>query len=106
MYDHIGETAFAVSPRMPQTSCGRKEDIMTREEVFDKLTEVFRTVFDDDSIILSDSTTSADIEDWDSLEHIDLIVSVEKAFGMKFTMSETTGMKNVGEMADIILSRI
>lgn len=79
---------------------------MTREEVFDKLTEVFRTVFDDDSITLSDSTTSADIEDWDSLEHIDLIVSVEKAFGMKFNMSETTGMKNVGEMADIILSRI
>ena len=52
---------------------------MTREEVFDKLTEVFRTVFDDDSITLSDSTTSADIEDWDSLEHIDLIVSVEKS---------------------------
>ena len=79
---------------------------MTREEVFDKLTEVFRTVFDDDSITLSDGTTSADIEDWDSLEHIDLIVSVEKAFGMKFSMSETTGMKNVGEMAEIILSRI
>lgn len=91
---------------VPQTSCGRKEDIMTREEVFDKLTEVFRTVFDDDSITLNDSTTSADIEDWDSLEHIDLIVSVEKAFGMKFSMSETTGMKNVGEMVDIILSRI
>ena len=79
---------------------------MTREEVFDKLTEVFRTVFDDDSITLSDGTTSADIEDWDSLEHIDLIVSVEKAFGMKLSMSETTGMKYVGDMADIILSGI
>lgn len=79
---------------------------MTREEVYSKLTEVFRTVFDDDTITLNDSTTSADIEDWDSLEHIDLIVSIEKAFSMKFTMSETTGMKNVGEMVDIILSRI
>lgn len=79
---------------------------MTREEVYSKLTEVFRTVFDDDTITLNDATTSADIEDWDSLEHIDLIVSIEKAFSMKFTMSETTGMKNVGEMVDIILSRI
>lgn len=79
---------------------------MTREEVFEKLNEVFRSVFDDDSIMVGEETTSADIEDWDSLEHIDLIVSVEKAFGMKFTMSETTGMKNVGEMADIILGRI
>lgn len=79
---------------------------MTREEVFEKLNEVFRSVFDDNSITVGEETTSADIEDWDSLEHIDLIVSVEKAFGMKFTMSETTGMKNVGEMADIILGRI
>lgn len=79
---------------------------MTREEVYSRLTEVFRTVFDDDTITLNDATTSADIEDWDSLEHIDLIVSIEKAFSMKFTMSETTGMKNVGEMVDIILSRI
>ncbi len=79
---------------------------MTREEVFQKLNEVFRTVFDDESITVEDSTTSDDIEEWDSLEHIDLIVSVEKTFGMKFTMSETTGMKNVGEMADIILRRI
>ena len=79
---------------------------MTREEVFQKLNEVFRTVFDDESITVEDSTTSDDIEEWDSLEHIDLIVSVEKAFGMKFTMSETTGMKNVGEMADIIVRRI
>ncbi len=79
---------------------------MTRDEVYDRLNDVFRTVFDDDSITVHDETTSADIEDWDSLEHIDLIVSIEKEFGMKFTMSETTGMKNVGEMVDIILQRV
>lgn len=79
---------------------------MTREEVYDRLNGVFRAVFDDDSINVCDKTTSADIEDWDSLEHIDLIVSIEKEFGMKFTMSETTGMKNVGEMVDIILQRV
>jgi acyl carrier protein len=79
---------------------------MTREEVFAKLNEVFQDVFDDESITVEDKTTTDDIEDWDSLEHINLIVALEKEFGMKFTMGEVTGMKNVGEAADIILSRI
>lgn len=79
---------------------------MTREEVFVKINEVFRDVFDDESITVVDKTTSADIEDWDSLEHINLIVGIEKKFGMKFNMGEVTTMKNVGEMADIIMSRI
>ena len=79
---------------------------MTREEVFEKLNEVFQDVFDDDSIMVNDSTTADDIEDWDSLEHINLIVAVERCFGIKFTMGEVTGMKNVGEMVGIILERI
>ncbi|MCI9359797.1 MAG: acyl carrier protein [Hungatella sp.] len=79
---------------------------MTREEVFEKLNQVFQDVFDDDEIQVDDNTTSGDIEDWDSLEHINLIVAVEKKFGMKFNMGEVTTMKNVGEMADIILQRI
>lgn len=79
---------------------------MTREEVFEKLNQVFQDVFDDDGIQVDDNTTSGDIEDWDSLEHINLIVAVEKKFGMKFNMGEVTTMKNVGEMADIILQRI
>lgn len=79
---------------------------MTREGVFEKLNQVFRDVFDDEEIQVNDSTTADDIEDWDSLEHINLIVSVEKKFGMKFNMGEVTTMKNVGEMADIILKRI
>lgn len=79
---------------------------MTREEVFEKLNQVFEDVFDDEEIRVDDSTTSEDIEDWDSLEHINLIVAVEQKFGMKFNMGEVTTMKNVGEMADIILKRI
>ena len=79
---------------------------MTREEVFGKLNEVFQDVFDDDSITVKDGTTADDIEDWDSLEHINLVVAVERCFGIKFTMGEVTGMKNVGEMADIILARV
>lgn len=79
---------------------------MTREEVFEKLTTVFQDVFDDDEIVLSDETTSSDIEDWDSLNHINLVVSIEKEFGMKFSMGETQKMKNVGEMVTILQSRI
>ncbi len=77
---------------------------MTREEVFERLTDVFRTVFDDETIELSDSTTSEDIDDWDSFEHINLIVAVEEEFSINIPMGEVTTMKNVGEMADIILA--
>lgn len=79
---------------------------MTREEIFEGLNEVFQDVFDDEDITVNDATTAEDIDDWDSLEHINLIVAVEKKFGMKFTMGEVSGMKNVGEMADLIAGRI
>ena len=79
---------------------------MEREEVFERLNNVFRDIFDDDSIVVTEETTSNDIEDWDSLEHIKLVVAVEQEFGIKFNMNEVTTMKNVGEMVDIILSRI
>ncbi len=79
---------------------------MTREEVYVTLNEVFRDVFDDESIEVNDETTSDDIEDWDSLEHINLIAAVEQEFGMKFNMGQVVTMKNVGEMVDIILSQI
>ena len=78
---------------------------MTREDVYGRLNDVFRDVFDDEDITVDDSTTADDIEDWDSLEHINLIVAVENAFGIKFNMGEVNAMKNVGEMVDIILNR-
>lgn len=78
---------------------------MDREQVKIRLEKVFRDVFDDDSITLSDSTTADDIDAWDSLEHISLISAVEKAFKMRFTMKEVSGMKNVGEMIDIVAER-
>lgn len=79
---------------------------MTRETVFEKLNEVFRDVFDDDSITVNDATTSEDIEGWDSLEHINLIAAVEQEFSMKFNMGQVVTMKNVGEMADIVISQV
>ena len=78
---------------------------MTHAEVLDALTNVFRDVFDDNSIVINDQTTANDIEDWDSLEHINLIEAVEKEFNMRFQMREVSGMKNVGEMVKIIASR-
>lgn len=78
---------------------------MTREQVYTELNGVFQDVFDDESITVNDETTADDIEDWDSLEHINLMVAVETQFGIKFTMGEVNSMKNVGEMVDIILGR-
>ena len=77
---------------------------MTREEVFEKMNEVFKDVFEDDDITVTDTTTAADIEDWDSLEHINLVNAMEQEFGIKFNMGQIVSMKNVGEMADIIMS--
>ena len=65
---------------------------MEKSEVFERLNNVFRDVFDDDTIVVKEETTSKDIEDWDSLEHINLIVAVEQEFGMKFNMNEVTTM--------------
>ena len=78
---------------------------MSREEVFEKLDQVFQDVFDDESLHVTAETTAADVDGWDSLEHIDLWASVERAFGIRFSMGEITRMKNVGEMADLILEK-
>lgn len=80
--------------------------IMTREELFERLDAVFQDVFDDDTITVNDETTADDIEDWDSLEHINLVAAVETEFGVKFSMGQVVTMKNVGEMVDIILQKL
>lgn len=78
---------------------------MSEQEIYERLNEVFRNVFDDDKIEVEAGTTADDIEDWDSLEHINLISAVEDEFGIRFKMGEVSSMKNVGEMVDIIKSR-
>lgn len=75
---------------------------MSREEIFERLNPVFRDVFDDDGITVTDSTTAADIDGWDSLMHITLLSAVEDEFGVSFSMKEVVKMKNVGDMVDII----
>ncbi|MCF0131335.1 MAG: acyl carrier protein [Pseudobutyrivibrio sp.] len=79
---------------------------MTKAEAIEKLNPIFKDIFDDDDIVVTESTNSDDIEDWDSLEHINLVVAVEKAFGIKFNMGEVNSFKNVGEMVDAIIARV
>ena len=79
---------------------------MTREEAFKTMNEVFREVFDDDGITVSEETTAKDIDDWDSLMHITLVSEVEDAFGIHFEMKDVNQMANVGQMVDKILELI
>lgn len=76
---------------------------MTREEVFERLNKVFQDVFDDEMIVVHEETTADDIDDWDSFEHINLVVAVEEEFSFKIPMGKVVNMKNVGEMVDVIL---
>lgn len=78
---------------------------MTKAEALEALTPVFREVFDDDSIEIDEETTAADIDEWDSVEHFNLISEIEGRFKMRFSMREVSGMKNVGELAEIVAER-
>ncbi len=71
-------------------------------EIKARLTSVFQATFDDPTITLSDMMTAADIPRWDSLSHINLILGVEKAFGVRFTTREVRALKSVGELISLI----
>ena len=75
---------------------------MSREELRLSVQEIFHDIFDDDDIVISNDTTAADIEDWDSLEQINLLVAIERKFGIKFTVGEVEGLRDVGEMLDLV----
>jgi acyl carrier protein len=71
---------------------------MEKVEIYEKLNEIFCDVLDLDEIELTDETTANDIEEWDSLAQIQLVVAIEKAFGLKFNSQEIVNWKNVGDM--------
>lgn len=73
---------------------------MTADEILAKLTEVFRDVFDEDGLVLTRDTTAEDIEEWDSLNQIKLILACEKAFAIKLKPRDINTLANVGEMVD------
>ena len=79
---------------------------MERKQIFDKLNEIFQDVMDNDEIVVNDSSSSRDIDEWDSLAHIQLIIAIEKAFSVKISASEANKWENVGAMVDDLLERI
>jgi acyl carrier protein len=75
-------------------------------EIYNQLTEVFQEIFDDENIVLKPEMTARDIDEWDSLSHIRLVVCVEKTFKVKFSASEVGTLKNVGEFVQLIKSKL
>ncbi|WP_428826566.1 acyl carrier protein [Azonexus sp. IMCC34842] len=75
-------------------------------KIYAKLTEIFRDVFDDDNLQVTPALTAADVDEWDSLNHIRLVVSVERAFGLSFSAAQVGRLKNVGEFAELIGAKL
>ena len=78
---------------------------MEAAEIYSRLTPIFRDIFDDDSLVPSESMTAADVEEWDSLSNIRLVVAVEQEFSIRFSTGEVAGLANVGEFVTVIQSR-
>ena len=79
---------------------------MQKEDLLLKIQDIFRDILDDEEIVLSDASTAEDVEGWDSLTHIQLIVAIEKKFKIKFTSKEILSWKNVGELVDCLASKL
>ena len=79
---------------------------MDEKKILERLTPIFRDIFDDDSIIVTGETSAKDIEDWDSLSQIRLVAAIEKDFGIKFKFGELNSLRNVGEMLSVIKQKI
>ena len=78
---------------------------MDKNQILEEVQEIFREVLDNEEIVLASKTTADDIEEWDSLTHIQLIVAIEKHFKIKFTSKEILSWQNVGEMIDCIATK-
>lgn len=72
----------------------------------EKLTEIFKEVFDLDELTLRDDMVAADVEEWDSLNHVKLVLAIESGFGVKFSTREIAGWKNVGDMTRTLRSKL
>jgi len=79
---------------------------MNSTEILRKVNEIFIDILDNENIVLTPETTANDVEDWDSLTHIQLVVAIEKHFKVRFSSSEIRNWKNVGEMCEVILKRL
>jgi acyl carrier protein len=79
---------------------------MQSAEIYAKLTPIFRDLFDVPELVLCSRLTAQDVEGWDSLNHIRLVLSVQKVFGLKFSAAETGQLKNVGELVQLIEAKL
>lgn len=79
---------------------------MATTEIYDMLTSIFRDLFDDEQILLAPETNADDIDEWDSLNHIRLMIEVQKAFGVKFSASEIGKLKDVGSLVELIQKKL
>lgn len=80
--------------------------MMERTEIVERLTGIFRNVFTDNGLVITDEMTSNDVEKWDSLTHMLMITEVETAFGIKFKLKDLNKMKNVGNLIEIIQTKL
>ena len=78
---------------------------MEKSQILDEVQAIFREVLDNEEIVLANETTADDIEDWDSLTHIQLIVAIEKHFQIRFTSREILSWQNVGQLIDCIANK-
>lgn len=79
---------------------------MEPQEIYTRLTPIFRDVLDDDALVPTPELTARDVPDWDSLRHIRLIVTVERELGIKFTTAEISALENVGQFVALIGSKL
>ena len=78
---------------------------MQRTEIYDKLTDIFRDTFDDPQLVLGPQLTADEVDGWDSLYHIRLMLTVQEAFSIKFSALEISNLKNVGDLANLIAAK-
>jgi acyl carrier protein len=78
-----------------------KGDLMS-DDILSRVQSIMADTFDDDDLAITPVTTAADVEDWDSLSHIRLVVAIEREFGIKFANAEIEGLQNVGDLIDAI----
>jgi acyl carrier protein len=78
---------------------------MPLDTIYQKLTEILRDQFDDDTLVAQPGLTADDVDGWDSFAHIRLMLSVERTFGVKFSASQISSLKNVGDLASLIASK-
>ena len=79
---------------------------MSKQEILDEIGSIFKNVFDDNGLEITHETNADDIEDWDSLEQINLLVAIENRFKVKFKLEDISGLENVGDMVELVASML